>query len=126
MILASISLLHIYWGLGGCWPAKNREGLAQIVLGGPPGTKVPGPAACFAVAAALLLTPARLLGPILLARGLAGYAERWFRPSMLNSPYARLSLWLYSPLCLALGWGLALTREATTSLSARPLRASLL
>ncbi|MEE9387805.1 MAG: DUF3995 domain-containing protein, partial [Paracoccaceae bacterium] len=33
--LASISLLHFYWGWGGLWPAKNVADLVKTVAGSP-------------------------------------------------------------------------------------------
>ncbi|HRI48612.1 MAG TPA: DUF3995 domain-containing protein, partial [Pseudomonadota bacterium] len=53
VVFAGLGALHAYWALGGLWPGKDPESLGGIVLGGPAGTRVPGPAACLAVFAVL-------------------------------------------------------------------------
>lgn len=123
-LFAGIAALHGYWAVGGIWPGRDREHLARTVVGGQPGSKMPGPAACWAVAAVLVLAAATVLGAagllplpaprnlvrgaaflgsaVLLFRGSEGFVDRWLRPETVGSPFVRLNLWIYSPLCLAL------------------------
>lgn len=123
--LLIIAALHVYWGLGGFWPATDSQSLARTVVGGPAGMQSPPAWACFgvglvlAVAASLVLAfvgvfalplPAAwlrwgmvALAAVFLLRGVGGYfMERW-RPSMAGSPFVRLNKLIYSPLCLVLG-----------------------
>lgn len=103
ILLVTISLLHLYWGLGGLWPGRTRAELAAIVIGDRP---LPGPPACFAVAVIVILGPwlfPRLSSLVFLLRGSLGMFETRFRPSIQNTPYQRLSLRFYSPLSLLLG-----------------------
>jgi len=123
--LLAIAALHGYWALGGFWPGRDASSLARTVVGGRPGMAMPGTAATWAVVAALLLAAvtvlagarqlelplphglvrwATLLGTgLLLARGLEGFLDARLRPDTLGSPFVRLNVCLYSPLCLALG-----------------------
>ncbi|HJU32523.1 MAG TPA: DUF3995 domain-containing protein [Hyphomicrobiaceae bacterium] len=126
VVMACIALLHAYWGLGGIWPASSAERLARAAVGTPGIRKMPGTAACLAVAALLLavaswpsfalrlvpeawphwLTLLAGLGiaGVFLGRGLAGYTTAW-RRRFSEQPFARLDRIVYSPLCLALGAG---------------------
>jgi hypothetical protein len=123
-VFAAIAALHGYWALGGVWPGDDPESLARTVVGGPPGMRMPGAAACWAVAVALvgavavalgaagilamplprwLVRGAALLGAgVLVLRGLVGFADLRLRPDTAGSPFVRLNRWIYSPLCLAL------------------------
>lgn len=120
-ILLCVALIHLAWATGRCWPARDGEQLAQWVLGGEPGTKLPGRTACMGVvvalaglallwwwtkhdaAPALWMMGLSWLGVGVLAlRGLGGFFERRFRPSIQGSPYAKMNVLLYSPLCLGL------------------------
>ena len=127
LVLVGIAALHAYWGLSGRWPARDEPGLADMVIGKTPGGRMPPPAACFAVAAAILIgvglialvsftdlqDPSKL--PIQLAygvfaavfvlRGAAGYVPAIWRRSA-GTAFARLNTRYYSPLCLLLGAGL--------------------
>ncbi len=120
----AIAALHAYWALGGYWPGRDAESLARMVVGGRPGMRFPGRAATWAVAAVLaggamvvlaaagiVATPAprslsrcaALVGAVvLLVRGLEGFVDVRFRPSTAGSPFARLNVILYSPVCLVL------------------------
>ena len=122
VMFVAIAALHAYWALGGIWPGQDKESLARTVVGGRP---MPGPSATWVVAALLLAAaltvlaagglvalplPHRLLrGAALLAtgllwlRGLVGFFDFRIRPATVGSPFARLNLYLYSPLCLVLG-----------------------
>jgi hypothetical protein len=127
LVLAGIATLHAYWGVGGRWPAKDENSLADMVIGKTPGGRMPPPAACFAVAGAILIgvglivlvsfseLQAPLKLPILLAygvftavfllRGAAGYVPAIWRRSA-GTTFVRLNTRYYSPLCLLLGAGL--------------------
>ncbi|MEW5854033.1 MAG: DUF3995 domain-containing protein, partial [Myxococcota bacterium] len=56
--LALVAALHVYWAAGGKWPGTDDESLARTVVGGPPGMRAPGPAACLAVALVLAVAVA--------------------------------------------------------------------
>jgi hypothetical protein len=121
---AALAALHGYWALGGFWPGRDSESLARTVVGSPPGSAAPGPGPCWLVAVLLLGAAATVLGAagllplpvpavavrwaallgaaVLLVRGLEGFADRRIRPASVGSPFARLNVLLYSPLCLLL------------------------
>jgi len=120
----AIAALHAYWALGGFWPGRDEESLARVVVGGPPGMRFPGRAATWAVVAVLaggaavvlaaagilpvpaprgLVRGAAFLGAaVLLLRGIEGFLDVRLRPDTASSPFARLNVILYSPLCLVL------------------------
>ena len=123
VVFAGLGALHAYWALGGLWPGKDLESLGDIVLGGPAGTRVPGPAACLAVSAVLgvgsvtVLASAGWFGQtvqpiarilalvgasVLTIRGVLGFFDTRLRPGTRGSRFARLNVVLYSPLCLVL------------------------
>lgn len=49
-VIGAVSCLHALWGIGSAWPARDRRELADLVAGT---EELPGPGACFAVAALL-------------------------------------------------------------------------
>lgn len=120
----AIAALHGYWALGGLWPGRDEESLALLVVGGQPGMRMPGRAATWVVVLLLLLAAATVLATgglvivpvaerlvrggaflgagVLLLRGILGFFFTWIRPASAASPFARLNVLLYSPLCLAL------------------------
>ncbi len=123
VVFAGLGALHAYWALGGLWPGKDPESLGDMVLGGPAGTRVPGPAACLAVFVVLgvgsvtVLASAGWLGQtvqpgarllalagasVLTLRGVQGFFDTRLRPGTRGSRFARLNVVLYSPLCLGL------------------------
>jgi hypothetical protein len=84
-VLITIAGLHMAWGIGSSFPFHDRVELADAVVGTQEG---PTPAACFAVAAALVVAGALVLGlprlpPYLRRLGLSvwlafsGYAGPW-------------------------------------------------
>lgn len=119
-MLFGLATLHVYWGLGGAWPARDERGLVEMVVGDTPDMKMPGLFACLVVTALLTLAalaPLSALGwfalpfarlmtwgaaAVLALRGIGGLFETRFRPQIVGRPYARLNVRLYSPLCLAL------------------------
>lgn len=124
LIYVALAGLHVYWALGGLWPATDRDAFNRSVVGGPPGMRGPGPIATWIVALVLGLAAATVLGgagliatPIargwlraaamvggaaLSLRGLEGFVDTWVRPQTVGSPFARLNVRIYSPLCLLL------------------------
>ena len=122
-VLVALAAVHAYWGLGGRWPGHDDASLVERVVGRTKGMRAPSPAACFAVAAALLagaalvwLHSGRLLtgwaaaattvgfwGAALafLLRGLAGFVPAVFRYAE-GTPFHWLNRTFYSPLCLAI------------------------
>ncbi len=126
-----IALLHAYWALGGVWPGRDRESLARTVVGGPQGMAYPSSGATWVVVVVLLGGAATVLGAagvaalpiphravraaallgaaVLLVRGLEGYVDARLRPATAGSPFVRLNVLLYSPLCLALAVLVALS-----------------
>lgn len=119
---AAIAALHVYWGLGGIWPARTAANLARAVIGDGR-TRMPPPWACFAVAIVLLVVatwpwmklaypdsqPVLVAGIVFAAiffvRGSAGYSPRW-RARFSTEPFATWDVQLYSPLCMILATGL--------------------
>jgi hypothetical protein len=116
--LGAIAALHVYWAAGGRWPGHDDASLADAVIGP---TRMPGPAACLAVAVLLLVAAALVVGaaavpapPLAVRIGAAGVAavfalragygflEARLRPSIRGSRYATLNRRYYSPLCLVL------------------------
>ncbi len=124
VLFLGTAALHAYWALGGCWPGRDPESLARIVVGGPPGMGFPGPGATWSVVVVLvgaavtalaaagvvqlsapfgLVRGAALLGAaVLVLRGLEGFVDTRFRPDTVGSPFERLNVRVYSPLCLVL------------------------
>lgn len=122
--LIMIAALHIAWALGWKWPGHDEESLARLVVGGPSGMRFPSAAACgivavlLCVAATLVLGQQRILAlplprwlvqlgtagvaAVLGLRGIGGFFDQRLRPQIKGSPFVRLNLWLYSPLCLIL------------------------
>lgn len=123
-VLFLIAALHAYWGMGGVWPGVDEQSCARAVTGFAGRTRMPGPAAAFAVAAVLALaalvalaqgglvvTPFPPVLPLLatlaamtvfLGRGMAGFTPAWRRLTP-ELPFARLDVILYSPMCLTIG-----------------------
>ena len=114
--LAGIAGLHVAWGLGSSFPFSRRSDLADAVVGT---REVPSPAACYAVAVAVVgasaLTadlpvaprPVRRLGRtgvavVLGARGAIGLAGRTdlVAPGSSSPRFRRLDRRYFAPLCL--------------------------
>ncbi len=126
VILVAIAALHGAWALRIWWPLGDEADLARAPVGTRDITKMPSPAACWAVvlvllAGALWLQLPRDAGGLrgavvlaglgvmtlaFLARGVAAYvpALRRFGP---EEPFATLDRRYYAPLCLALAAGTA-------------------
>lgn len=115
-MLLAIAGLHVLWGLGSSFPFRDREELADSVVGT---SAVPPLRACFAVASALALAavlvagllplPGRLralvlrvVASVLLTRGVSGALGRtsMLSPGSDSPTFKRLDKRIYSPLCL--------------------------
>jgi hypothetical protein len=136
VVLMTLAALHAYWGLGGVWPASDRISLAQTIIGTRRG-HIPGLGPSLFVTGCLLAVavfvawragwfpalglPVWLWGTgffgattVFAGRGIAGFIPAVFRYAE-GSPFYRLNLIFYSPLCLAIAAGMialwALTRR---------------
>jgi hypothetical protein len=124
-LIGAIAALHFGWAFGLDWPAPKGEPLAIYVTAG---TRRPGRAITLAVAAAIAAAAAVVLTSrghvpapwdmlaalayfvvtlVFLGRGVAGYFPGLWR-SAEGLPFHRLNRAFYSPLCLAIGAGLAI------------------
>jgi hypothetical protein len=129
LVLVALAALHAYWGFGGVWPGRDAEDCVRRVAGFSGVRHMPGPGPSFAVAAALLasalltmLESGLILSPppsmlvsfatlcaalVFLGRGIAGFTPAWRRLTP-EQPFATLDVRYYSPLCLAIGAGMAI------------------
>ncbi len=104
-ILATLSLLHAYWALGGRW------GVA-VTIPVVDGRRAfnPGPLATWlvcgllAVGVALVMCRSRMglwgLAAAFLLRAIGEFRMAGFFKSITDTEFARWDTWLYSPLCL--------------------------
>jgi len=129
VILISLAAIHVVWALGSSWPAEDEESLAQMVLGS--SRRMPPRIASWVVAMAMtgffiivmmnagwlptpfaayiLQIPLAGVMAIFLGRGLWGFfLDRRLRPSTIGTPFERLNLIYYSPLCMVLAILLAI------------------
>ncbi|MEL6366315.1 MAG: DUF3995 domain-containing protein [Pseudomonadota bacterium] len=124
-VLTAIAGLHAYWAIGGLWPGATEEELIRTVIGDPGFKRMPPAWMTFTVSG-LLITAAFIglsasgVAPIgwgwlarigatgvalvFLARGAATYRLPGVAAG-LTEPFATYNIWLYSPLCIALGAG---------------------
>lgn len=127
-LLMAIALLHVAWGFGVVWPAKNERQLVSWVVGAKGVQKMPPRWLCvvtgigialFAFIALFLsnaVTPpfsrrwVNMLGMLcalaFLSRGLAGYFPSW-RRRFPQQPFATFDQYSFAPLSLALAAGYA-------------------
>ncbi len=113
--LSALSILHIAWGLGSAWPARDRAALAEAIGGF---SEVPGIVACLVIAKCLALAACCVAGVprsmprttragsaavalVLGARAVAGWAG-WMPHARRSTTFAALDRRLYSPVCSAL------------------------
>jgi hypothetical protein len=119
--VGAIAVVHVMWGLGSHWPEESEEALARSVVGDGR-RRMPPSWQCFLVALILVVMalwpwyvlgriaePAVLAGTymiagIFVARGIAGYSQRW-RAHFTTEPFATRNRRYYSPYCLLLGVG---------------------
>ena len=117
--LTALAGLHVAWGMGSAFPVSVRTDLADVVAGS---DVVPGPAACFAVAGALLCAAgvvagaARTGAPVLRAgagvvtaafaaravMGITGATAFLAPGGTTTERFRRLDRRVYSPLCAAI------------------------
>ena len=137
VILGAVAALHFYWAAGGLWPARTPRELIDTVIGDPRLDQMPpawltvlvglalagtailplaiapplyGKILPHGISFNLLLLSFRyepLVSLVFIARGIIGYLPFWRRRHSAQ-PFARLDVFLYSPLCLALGLSLFL------------------
>lgn len=124
--LAGIGALHLAWAAGSTWPLSSMDDLASVVMGSswmpPPWMSAAvglGLLAAAAAVAAAATTTSRLpsvatsaVAATLVGRGLFGAATSL--PRLRRGRYERLDVALYSPLCLALGFGAAAVSRSGT------------
>jgi hypothetical protein len=125
LVLLALAALHAYWGIGGFWPGSDESSLVEHVVGrtlemkAPPFMACMLVAACLAAVAALVAVKANnvslpspfawipqvgLFGgaAVFLLRGIAAYLPKVFDYAA-GTPFFRLNLIFYSPLCIAIG-----------------------
>ncbi len=127
-LLISIAALHIAWGFGVVWPARNERQLVSWVVGAKGVQKMPPLSqcliagtgiACFAFVALLLSDTVAsplsakwvdMLGMLtaftFAGRGIAGYFPSW-RRRFSQQPFATFDQYSFAPLCLLLAAGFA-------------------
>ena len=133
VILVALAALHAWWGVGGRWPGHNELSLVELVIGRTRSMRMPGLIACMRVASALFAaaglvalqskviavdfgTAGNLLvqagfwiaGAVFGLRGLAGFIPPVFAYAE-GTPFASLNRRFYSPLCLLIAAGFAVT-----------------
>ena len=125
VILTAVAAIHVYWGLGGVWPAGSEAELVRMVIGAE-AAHMPPDDLTFTVAALIfaagclavlrgafnwdsfiaLRLPLFGLCLIFLARGAITYIPGLFPPA--TQPFGQLNAAVYSPLALVLavafGW----------------------
>ncbi len=128
-VLVAIAALHFYWAAGGVWPRRDRMWLARTVVGRTGIAQMPSSRltlavslAIFAIAHLPLMAAGMIWSPlppalqalamwamaaVFFLRGIAGYTPAW-RSAFRAQPFALYDQRYYSPLCLAIGTGLAL------------------
>lgn len=127
-LLISIAALHVAWGFGVVWPARNERQLVSWVAGAKGVQNIPPLSQCLLAGigigffgfVALLLSnalpsplpalwtkAAGILSAFLFAgRGLAGYLPQW-RRRFPQEPFATFDRYVFAPLCLLLAAGYA-------------------
>ena len=118
--MLAAAALHVAWGRGSSFPAPDRATLAEAVIGARPGPDatrgpgVPGPLACYAVAAALTTGAVGIdsrgrfrrlvaLGVVAAIGGRGAVGVAGLMPQDEASPvFRRWNRRVYSPLCLLL------------------------
>ena len=122
-LLLVVAAIHVYWAVGGTWPARDSESLASAVMG-PTSTRMAPWWASLAVAAALGLGAALVLGRaglidlrlpdllvhvgvwglsgVFLLRAAGGFVLSGFVRARKPDVFSRLDAAIYSPLCLTI------------------------
>lgn len=124
--LSLVALVHVYWGMGGIWPAPTETALARAVVGNRGIRKMPNTRLTLVVAALiftagcmpllwldvtqvpvsprLLQVAMVVLALIFLLRGGLSYTPLAARQG-LEQPFETLNKRIYAPLCLLIGGG---------------------
>lgn len=136
LVLVVLSVLHAWWGMGGLWPGRDERHLVGLVVGRTRSMRMPGFVASMLVAFALLASAVLValrthaltvdLGApglwlvrtgfwiacgVFALRGLAGFIPSIFAYAA-GTPFERLNRRFYSPLCLLIAAGFAVTGTA--------------
>jgi Protein of unknown function (DUF3995) len=132
-VLVALAALHAWWGVGGRWPGHDERSLVELVVGRTRSMRMPGFVRCMLVASALFAAAGlvalqgkviavdfgmpgeRLVqagfwiaGAVFALRGLAGFIPQIFAYAD-GTPFASLNRRFYSPLCLLIAAGFAVT-----------------
>jgi hypothetical protein len=133
VVLVALAALHAWWGVGGRWPGHDERNLVELVVGRARSMRMPGLVRCMLVAAALFAAAGlvalqgnlisvdfgvpgeRLVRAgfwiacaVFALRGLAGFIPPIFAYAR-GTPFATLNRLYYSPLCLLIAAGFAIT-----------------
>jgi Protein of unknown function (DUF3995) len=133
MLLVALAALHAWWGIGGRWPGHDERSLVELVIGRTRSMRMPSLIRCMLVASALFAAaglvalqgkviavdfgmPGQRLvetgfwmaGAVFALRGLAGFIPPIFGYAR-GTPFAALNRVFYSPLCLLIAAGFAVT-----------------
>lgn len=122
-LLSAVAIVHLYWALGGIWPAKSERDLVNAVFGVPGAAKMPGAKGTLVVVLALAVAAAwplfisgtlvvpvprlvlTMVGAVFAAvfwiRGIAAYLPK-FRSRFSSEPFATLDRVVYAPFSLAI------------------------
>ena len=125
VVLVGIAGVHVAWGRGSSFPFATVEEMHDAVIGRPVS---PSPASCYAVAGLLVAAAAATAGvpsrgsrlrrlaavgtaTVLAVRAAAGFSGRTdlLVPGSASPRFRRLDRRVYSPLCLALAAGAAMS-----------------
>jgi uncharacterized protein DUF3995 len=133
VVLVALAALHAWWGVGGLWPGRDERSLVELVIGRTRSMRMPSLVRCMLVASALFAAAGlvalqtkvisvdfgtageRLVATgfwiacaVFALRGLAGFIPRVFAYAD-GTPFASLNRRFYSPLCLLIAAGFAVT-----------------
>jgi hypothetical protein len=133
VVLVALAALHAWWGVGGRWPGHDERSLVELVIGRTRSMRMPSLVRCLLVASALFAAAGLVAvkGKVIAAdfgtagemfvqvgfwmacavfalRGLAGYIPPVFAYAD-GTPFASLNRRFYSPLCLLIAAGFAVT-----------------
>jgi hypothetical protein len=137
VVLVALAALHAWWGVGGRWPGHDERSLVERVIGRTRSMRMPSLVRCLLVASALFAAAGLVAvkgkviavdfgaaGEMLVQagfwmacavfalRGLAGYIPPVFAYAD-GTPFASLNRRFYSPLCLLIAAGFAITGAGT-------------
>jgi hypothetical protein len=133
IVLAALSALHAWWGVGGRWPGHDERSLVELVVGRTRSMQMPSFVASMLVASALAVvavlvalqgkvisvdfdvpgewlvqTGFWIVCAVFALRGVAGFIPPIFAYAD-GTPFARLNRRFYSPLCLLIAAGFVVT-----------------